>query len=101
MRFSVWSLFLNLAAVASLCGVAYGYNEGILAPDNAFYGALSLLVLYTGIQLLARDGMPVGEALRSMAFEPGSYPSHAVGYVSYLVSTIIGIGIVTLSVTGG
>lgn len=96
----LWSALINLAAVATLAGVAFLYREGALAPDNALFGAISVLCLFTGFQLLARNGMPMGEALRSMAFEPGSYPSHILGYVSYLVSAALGLGIVALSATG-
>ncbi|MGF1454393.1 MAG: hypothetical protein ACFB6R_03340 [Alphaproteobacteria bacterium] len=95
----LWSALVNLAAVITLAGVAWLYREGALAPDNALFGAVSILCLFTGFQLLARNGMPMGEALRSMAFEPGSYPAHVFGYLSYLVSTAIGIGIVALSAT--
>ncbi len=97
MRFSIWFALVNLAAVASLAGVWFAFQAGMLAPGNALFGALSVFCLFTGFQLLAREGMPMVDALRSMAFEPGSYPSHALGYIAYLVSAALGLGIVAVT----
>lgn len=86
------SVLINLVAVGSILAVAGGYHFGVLAAGNAFFGALSVLFLFTGFQLLSRD-MPMMEALRSMALEPDSYPSEVLGYFAYIASALVSMGI--------
>ncbi len=93
------SVIVNLLAVLSLVGVALGWHFDLLSAGNAFFGALSVLILFTGFQLLFRGGMPLPAALLSMAFDPGSYPAHIVGYASYVISTALSIGILVQTVS--
>ncbi len=86
-----WLACINGVALASLAAIAFGFQAGALGAINAFVGALSVLAMFTGYQLMVREGLSVGAAVYSMLFEPGSYPARAFGYLSYIVSAILGV----------
>ena len=68
MRAIIW----NSVAVLAACAIAFAYEFGLLSAANAFFFAFSLLVAYLGSQLVVRDHMALGTALRSIFKGSGS-----------------------------
>lgn len=92
------SLIWNFIAVASVVAAAVGFEAGYMAPRDAFFIAFTVLTLYTGGQLLARENQPLGEALASIFIKPGSHSS-SVSYLSGLVVAGLGTVVVAHSLT--
>lgn len=74
--------------------VVLAQQTGVLAPGDAFFAAVALLVLYTAYHISARQGMTLGNAFRLLILEPHSHGGRAA-YLSYLVSASLA-GLVVL-----
>jgi hypothetical protein len=83
----------NLAAIAAILFAAAGFETGALATGDAFFLALAGVVLYTGSQLMHRNGQALSRALRAIFSEPESYPTRRVGQVVYGAAMMAGLGV--------
>ncbi len=83
----------NIFLIAATLLTVIGYEFGLLSNGDAFFGAMSLAILFTGRQLAARDGMMIGEAFASL-FNKAHYPRPAafaayVGVVGFCLMVLI------------
>jgi len=92
------SLIWNFIAVVSVVAAAVGFEAGFVAPRDAFFIAFTILTLYMGGQLLARENQPLGEALASIFVKPGDHGS-AASYFSGLIVAGLGTVVVAHSLT--
>lgn len=94
------SYAINISAVLTSIAVMLAYESGAMAVHNAFFAAVAILVLYTGYQLVQREGMRLGEAVRSVVGNPESYPRRTA-YWAYVITAVAGIVVVgqTLAVS--
>ncbi|MEQ9146438.1 MAG: hypothetical protein RLO08_18970 [Parvibaculaceae bacterium] len=92
------SLIWNISAVVAIVVSAVAFEAGFVAPRDAFFIAFSVLAIYTGNQLLARENQPLGEALASIFTKPGSHGS-SVSYLSGLVVAGLGTLVVAHTLT--
>ena len=94
------SLFWNIVAVSTVVLATVAYEVGFVAPRDAFFIAFTVLAIYTGNQLLARENQPLGEALTSIFTKPASHSS-SLSYVSAIVvgglSTLVVAQVLTFS----
>jgi hypothetical protein len=94
------SLIWNIVAVSAVVLSTVLFEVGFVAPRDAFFIAFTVLAIYTGNQLLARENQPLGEAFASIFMKPGSHSS-SIGYVSALVvgglSTLVVAQVLTFS----
>ena len=94
------SLIWNIIAVSTVVLSTVLFEVGFVAPRDAFFIAFTVLAIYTGNQLLARENQPLGQAFASIFMKPASHSS-SVGYVSALVvgglSTLVVAQVLTFS----
>ncbi|MBI1210847.1 MAG: hypothetical protein GC190_05250 [Alphaproteobacteria bacterium] len=89
---TLWNLFLVTAAIC----VAAAFQVGALAPGDAFFAAIAIVLVFTGQQIMVREHMGLYGAARSLLTRPDSYRSR-VGYLSYFACLAVGV-LVTLQV---
>ncbi len=96
MRALIW----NIVAVSVVVLSTVAFEVGYVAPRDAFFIAFTVLAIYLGNQLLARENQPLGQALTSIFAKPASHSS-SVGYMSGLVvaglSTLVVAQVLTFS----
>lgn len=92
------STFWNIAAVAAIGLIAAGFEFGLIAARDAFFGAFAVLAVYTGAQLVARENQPLGEALTAIFTRPGSHGARA-NYLAFMGSGVIGTIVVVQALT--
>ncbi len=94
------SLIWNFVAVSVVVLSTVAFEVGYVAPRDAFFIAFTVLAIYTGNQLLARENQPLGQALASIFTKPASHGSSA-SYLSGLVvaglSTLVVAQVLTFS----
>lgn len=76
---------LNILVAVAMGAIVLAQQTGIFAPGDAFFAAVALLALYTAYHINARQGMPLGNALRMLLLEPRSHGGQTA-YLAYLVS---------------
>jgi hypothetical protein len=86
MLSTLWNLMLAAAAVT----VAAGFQVGLIAPGDAFFLAVAIVIVFTAQQLIAREDMGLYAATRSLMTRPDSYRSR-VGYLAYVACLAIGV----------
>jgi hypothetical protein len=82
---TLWNLFLAGAAVA----VAAGFQAGMIAPGDAFFLAVAIILVFTGQQIIAREDMGLYAATHSILAQPQSYRSR-FGYIAYVACLAVG-----------
>ena len=92
MLSTIWNLLL----VAAAATVAAGFQVGMIAPGDAFFLAIAIVLVFTGQQIIAREHMGLYAAAGSLFTRPDSYRSR-VGYVSYVACLAVG-ALITLQV---
>jgi hypothetical protein len=85
MLSTIWNLLLVAAAVA----VAAGFQVGMIAPGDAFFLAVAIILVFTGQQIIAREHMGLYAAAHSLFARPDTYRSR-LGYVSYVACLAVG-----------
>ena len=85
MLSTLWNLFLVTAAIC----VAAAFQVGALAPGDAFFAAIAIVLIFTGQQIIAREHMGLFAAAHSLLTRPDSYQSR-VGYLSYVACLAVG-----------
>jgi hypothetical protein len=86
MLSTLWNLLLVTAAIC----VAVAFQVGALAPGDAFFAAIAIVLVFTGQQLMAREHMGLFAAMFSLFTRPDSYRGR-VGYLSYVACLAIGV----------
>ena len=86
MLSALWNLILVVGAVA----VAAVFQLGLIAPGDAFFLAVAIVLVFTGQQLIAREDMGLAAAAHSLVTRPESYRSR-LGYVSYVACLALGV----------
>lgn len=92
------SYLVNISAVLSMTLAFLAYETGTLLPQNAFFIAAAIVVLYTGYQLAVREGSHLLKAARDIVWEPSSYPRRTA-YAAYIGSLALGFVIIAQSVS--
>lgn len=94
------SLIWNIVAVSVVVLSTVAFEVGYVAPRDAFFIAFTVLAIYMGNQLLARENQPLGQALASIFTKPASHGS-SISYLSGLVvaglSTLVVAQVLTFS----
>jgi hypothetical protein len=85
MLSALWNLILVAGAVA----VAAVFQLGLIAPGDAFFLAVAIVLVFTGQQLIAREDMGLAAAAHSLVTRPESYRSR-LGYLSYVACLVLG-----------
>ena len=85
MLSTLWNLLLVTAAIV----VAAAFQVGALAPGDAFFAAIAIVLVFTGQQIIAREHMTFFAATHSLFTRPDSYRSR-VGYLSYFACLAVG-----------
>ncbi len=97
MLSALWNLTLAAAAVA----VAAVFQLGLIAPGDAFFLAVAIVLVFTGQQLIAREDMGLAAAAHSLVTQPESYRSR-LGYLSYVaclaLGTLVAVQVAALAV---
>jgi hypothetical protein len=93
MLSALWNLILVVGAIT----VAAVFQFGLIAPGDAFFLAVAIVLVFTGQQLIAREGMGIAAATHSLVTQPESYRSR-LGYVSYVACLALGV-LVAVQVT--
>jgi hypothetical protein len=83
------STLWNLALVTAAICVAAAFQVGALAPGDAFFAAVAIVLIFTGQQIIAREHMGLFAAAHSLFARPDSYRSR-VGYLSYVACFAVG-----------
>ena len=86
MLSTLWNLLLAAAAAV----VAAGFQVGMIAPGDAFFLAIAIVLVFTGQQIIAREHMGLYAAAHSLFTRPESYRSR-VGYLSYVACLAVGV----------
>ncbi len=86
MLSALWNLILVVGAVA----VAAVFQLGLIAPGDAFFLAVAIVLVFTGQQLIAREDMGLAAAAHSLVTRPESYRSR-LGYLSYVACLALGV----------
>jgi hypothetical protein len=84
-------LGMTILAVLALAVVVIGSMTGGIAPGDAFFGALAVVVIYTGALLMRHEGMPLARALRAIWTKPAAHPGRLGGYIAFLACTGVGL----------
>ena len=74
--------------VAAMAAVFALFQLKMIAPGDAFFIAVAIVVVFTGQQLIAREHMSVGEAATSI-LTPGSWRSR-MSFAAYIVCLALG-----------
>lgn len=98
MGTDVRSYLVNIAAVLTSLLTFLAYETGALLPQNAFFLAAAIVVLYTGYQLAVREGSHLLKAAKDIVWDPSSYPRRTA-YAAYIGSLALGFLIIAQSVT--
>ncbi len=85
MLSTLWNLFL----VATAAAVAALFQLGLMAPGDAFFAAVAIVLVFTGQQLIAREGMGLFAAAGSLLAKPDTYGSR-LSYLAYVAC--VGLG---------
>ena len=85
MLATIWNLILAAAAVA----VVVALQVGVLAPGDAFFAAIAIVLVFTAQQLIAREHMGIGAAAHSLVTQPESYRSR-IHYLAYVACLALG-----------
>ena len=93
MLSTLWNLLLVVAAAV----VAAGFQVGMIAPGDAFFAAIAIVLVFTGQQIIAREHMGLYAAAHSLFTRPDSYRSR-IGYLSYVACLMVGV-LITVQVT--
>ena len=92
MLATIWNLLLACAAVV----VAAGFQVGMIAPGDAFFLAVAIILVFTGQQIIAREHMGLYAATHSLVARPETYNSR-LGYLAYVACLAVGL-LVTIQV---
>jgi len=79
---------LNSLLVAAMVAVLVAFEMKLMAPGDAFFIAVAVIVVFTGQQLIAREQMGLTEAATSM-LRPTSWRSRS-SLAAYVVCLAIG-----------
>jgi len=90
---------VEILALIAVVALVAAHFAGVILPENAFFIALALFVLYTGYQLINREGMNVGAAVTAMLFQPSSYRTKALGYGVYMVTVVASLTVLFQAVS--
>jgi hypothetical protein len=93
MRSTLW----NIVSVTAIVLIAAGFEFGLLAARDAFFGAFAVLAIYTGYQLMAFENQPLGNAIAALFTKPEG--SAKTGYLSFVASAALGTVIVVQTLT--
>jgi hypothetical protein len=85
MLATIWNLLLAVAAAV----VAVGFQAGMIAPGDAFFLAVAIVLVFTGQQIIAREEMGLYAAAHSLVARPDTYRSR-FGYASYVACLAVG-----------
>lgn len=88
------SYAVNISALVYSLGLVLGFELGVIAAANAFFAGILLVAMFTGYQLLEREGMPFLSAVRDIATRPDTYP-RSTAYGAYVVSLALGFLVVS------
>lgn len=81
---------VNIFAILASVIVALTFEFGALAAHNAFFAALAIVALYTGYQLVLREGAPLLATLKAVLTNPDAYPRKAA-YYAYISCVAVGL----------
>ena len=85
MLSTLWNLALLTAAIC----VAAAFQIGVIAPGDAVFGAVAIVLIFTGQQIMAREHMSLFAAMGSLLGRPESYRSR-VSYLTYVACLAVG-----------
>jgi len=68
---------INGLVVATMVGVLALFELGMIAPGDAFFIAVAIVVVFTGQQLIAREQMGLAQAASSMFTQPQTWRSRS------------------------
>ena len=88
---------VSLFSVALMGAVAVLYELGQVAPGDAFFIAVAIVVVFTGQQLIAREQMGFSEAAVSI-LTPRSWRS-TTAFVAYFACLALGILVTAQALT--
>lgn len=83
------SLIGNILAATAIAVTAVLFQIGVMAPGNAFFAVVLVLLLYTANQLNARENQPLREAVVNMFTNPASYARRSA-FAAYVGTTAVG-----------
>ncbi len=88
------SYTINALAIVYAIGLLALFEFGLMNKSDAFFAASALIVTYTVVQLVSREGTPLFQAIKAIATDPSDYP-RPTAYLAYLVA--VGLGIFVMS----
>lgn len=80
----------SLLTVALMIGVIALFEAGRVSPQNAFFIAASIVIIFTGQQFIAREQMGFIEAAKSIVGRPDSYGSRT-SFAAYVACLVLGL----------
>lgn len=81
--------FWNMAAVIAILITVASFEFGLLSAGNAFFIAAAVLAAFTAYQLIAREHLPLRQALLSAFTNPESHGARG-NYVAFVMSAALG-----------
>ncbi len=88
------SYIINGLALVYAVGLVALYEFGVLNSSDAFFAASALIVTYTVLQLVSREGKPFLSSVKSIVTQPSDYP-RPTAYLAYLIA--VGLSFFVLS----
>lgn len=86
-------MFDRIASVFTavlMAAVLVLFETGALAPRDAFFIAGAIVVVFTGVQFIAREQMGFVEAAKSIVVRPQSYRSRT-SFAAYVACLAVGL----------
>lgn len=83
------STLWNLSLVAAAAAVTALFQLGLIAPGDAFFLVVAIVLVFTGQQLIVREEMGLSAAAHSLVTRPESYRSR-FGFLAYVACLALG-----------
>ena len=80
----------SVLTVALMVAVLFLFEAGRIAPRDAFFIATSVVIVFTGQLIIAREQMGLLEAIMSIVARPNSYGSRTT-LASYVACLVLGV----------
>lgn len=85
----MFNRIMNGLVVALMGAVLVLFQLGRMAPGDAFFIAAAVVVVFTGLQLMQREQMGLGQAAAAMFTEPKSWRSRT-SFAAYYACLALG-----------
>jgi hypothetical protein len=85
----MFNRIMNGLVVALMGAVLVLFQLGRMAPGDAFFIAAAVVVVFTGLQLMQREQMGLGQAAATMFTEPKSWRSRT-SFAAYYACLALG-----------